>query len=74
MTLRTTRTCLSSRKRAKLAADIGCTRATTVVLSGDPGPVTPEPFSKKLDGIPPQEAASMVMELLNKLWSEAELD
>ncbi len=41
---------------------------------GYDGPVTPEPFSKKLDGIPPQEAAGMVMELLNKLWSEAELD
>ena len=31
-------------------------------------------FSKKLDGIPPQEAASMIIGTLNKLWSEAGLD
>ena len=40
---------------------------------GYDGPVTAEPFSKKLDGIPPQEAASMVIGLVNKLWSEAGL-
>jgi len=40
---------------------------------GYDGPVTAEPFSKKLDGIPPQEAASMIIGTLNKLWSEAGL-
>ena len=40
---------------------------------GFDGPVTAEPFSKKLDGIPPQEAASMVIKLVDKLWSEAGL-
>ena len=41
---------------------------------GYDGPITAEPFSKKLDGIPPQEAASMVIKMVNKLWSEAGLD
>ena len=40
---------------------------------GYDGPITAEPFSKKLDGIPPQEAASMIIGMLNKLWSEAGL-
>ena len=40
---------------------------------GFDGPVTAEPFSKKLDGIPPQEAASMVIGMVNKVWSEAGL-
>ena len=40
---------------------------------GFDGPVTAEPFSKKLDGIPPQEAASMIIKMVNKLWSEAGL-
>jgi sugar phosphate isomerase/epimerase len=41
---------------------------------GYDGPITAEPFSKKLDGIPPQEAASMVIDMVNKLWTEAGLD
>ena len=40
---------------------------------GYDGPVTPEPFSKKLSDIAPQEAARMVIDTLNKLWSEAGL-
>lgn len=38
---------------------------------GYDGPITPEPFSKKLDGIPPQEAAGMVSKMLDKIYSEA---
>ena len=37
------------------------------------GPITPEPFSKKLENITPAEAARMVGELLDKLWREAGL-
>ncbi len=40
---------------------------------GYDGPITPEPFSKKLDGIPPQEAATMVSKMLDKVWSDAGL-
>ena len=40
---------------------------------GYEGPITPEPFSKKLKGISPQEAARIVSEMLNKLWQEAGL-
>jgi sugar phosphate isomerase/epimerase len=40
---------------------------------GFDGPVTPEPFSKKLDNIAPEEAARMVSETLDKIWREAGL-
>ena len=40
---------------------------------GYDGPVTPEPFSKKLDGMAPEEAARTVSEMLDKLWQEAGL-
>ena len=38
---------------------------------GYDGPVTPEPFSKKLNELSPMEAARVTVETLNKLWSEA---
>jgi len=40
---------------------------------GYDGPITPEPFSKKLYDMAPEEAARTVMELLDKLWQEAGL-
>jgi len=40
---------------------------------GYKGPITPEPFSDKLKGIPPQEAARIVSEMVDKLWKEAGL-
>jgi len=40
---------------------------------GYEGPVTPEPFSKKLEGVSPQEAAGIAIESVNKLWQEAGL-
>jgi len=40
---------------------------------GYDGPVTPEPFSKKLDNIAPEEAARTVSEMLDKIWREAGL-
>jgi sugar phosphate isomerase/epimerase len=40
---------------------------------GYEGPITPEPFSKKLEGIPPREAARMVSEMVDKLYREARL-
>lgn len=46
----------------RVLKDIGCD-----------GPITAEPFSKKLDAILPQEAASMVVKIVSKLWSDAGL-
>jgi len=40
---------------------------------GYDGPVTPEPFSKKLEGIAPEEAARMVSEMVDRIWREAGL-
>lgn len=40
---------------------------------GYDGPVTPEPFSKKLDNIAPEEAARTVIQMLDKVWGEAGL-
>lgn len=40
---------------------------------GYTGPVTPEPFSKKLEGITPQEAAKIAIEATNKVWQAAGL-
>ena len=40
---------------------------------GYEGPVTPEQFSKKLEGVSPQEAAGIAIESVNKLWQEAGL-
>jgi len=40
---------------------------------GYDGPVTPEPFSKKLNDMAPEEAARTVSEMLDKIWSAAGL-
>ena len=40
---------------------------------GYDGPVTPEPFSKKLNEMAPEEAARTVSEMLDKIWCEAGL-
>ncbi len=40
---------------------------------GYDGPVTPEPYNKKLEGIAPQEAARIVSEATDKVWREAGL-
>jgi sugar phosphate isomerase/epimerase len=40
---------------------------------GYEGPVTPEPFSDKVKGLPPLEAARMTMEGLLKVWKQAGL-
>ena len=40
---------------------------------GYAGPITPEPFSKKLDGMAPEKAAQTVSDMLDKLWREAGL-
>jgi sugar phosphate isomerase/epimerase len=38
---------------------------------GYDGPVTPEPFSKKLEGLPPDEAVRMVGDALGSIWERA---
>jgi sugar phosphate isomerase/epimerase len=40
---------------------------------GYDGPVTPEPFSKKLNEMAPEEAACTISKMLDKIWSEAGL-
>lgn len=40
---------------------------------GYDGPITPEPFSKKVNEMAPEESARVVMESLDKLWKEAGL-
>jgi sugar phosphate isomerase/epimerase len=40
---------------------------------GYEGPVTPEPFSKKLEGVTPKEAARIASETTDKVWREAGL-
>jgi len=41
---------------------------------GCDAPVTPEPFSQKVRGLPPLEAAKMTAEALDKVWQEAGLE
>lgn len=40
---------------------------------GYDGPVTPEPFSKKLNGLPPEEAVRVTGQALLKVWRDAGL-
>lgn len=40
---------------------------------GYDGPITPEPFSKKLDGVAPEEAARIASEACDKVYREAGL-
>jgi|TARA_Y100000310_G_scaffold345577_1_gene466812 sugar phosphate isomerase/epimerase len=40
---------------------------------GYDGPVTPEPFSKKLENLSPEEATRLVSEMLDQVWREAGL-
>jgi sugar phosphate isomerase/epimerase len=40
---------------------------------GYEGPVTPEPFSDKVKGLQPDEAAGMTIDLLNEVWAKAEV-
>ncbi|RKY05460.1 sugar phosphate isomerase/epimerase [Candidatus Poribacteria bacterium] len=48
---------------------IGFLRALKEI--GYDGPVTPEPFSDKVKGLKPEEAASLTMSYLDKVWREA---
>lgn len=47
----------------RILDDIGCD-----------APVTPEPFSQKIRGLPPMEAAKVTAEALDKVWREAGLE
>jgi len=40
---------------------------------GYDGPVTPEPFSDKVRGLAPEEAASLTMRYLDEVWKRAEV-
>lgn len=40
---------------------------------GYDGPVTPEPFSQKLKGLPPEDAVRMTGEAMAKIWNQAGL-
>jgi sugar phosphate isomerase/epimerase len=41
---------------------------------GYDGPVTPEPFSQRVNALPPAEAAQVTAEALNKVWTAAGLE
>jgi predicted xylose isomerase-like sugar epimerase len=41
---------------------------------GYDGPVTPEPFSQRVNALPPAEAARVTAEALNKVWTAAGLE